>query len=60
MTQVNCFMVDCRHRFREVCQKPAVEVDKSGRCVSFDRIPGYLMGHGYDARFKKSEGGTAP
>jgi hypothetical protein len=43
-----------------VCMKPAVEVDKGGRCVSFDRIPGYLMGHGHDARFKKPKGGAGP
>jgi hypothetical protein len=35
MIQLNCNVRDCKYQLRRTCQKPVIEVDKLGKCVSF-------------------------
>jgi hypothetical protein len=37
---VNCSVQDCKHQIRFNCQKPVIEIDKGGRCVSFSHKKG--------------------
>lgn len=34
-TLVNCLVHDCQHQAGFTCGKPAIEVSKTGACVSF-------------------------
>ena len=52
MTVVNCFVRDCRFQVRGVCERSAVDLDKTGSCKSFNRTPGFLVGVGHDKRLR--------
>jgi hypothetical protein len=35
-----------------VCERSAVDLDKTGSCKSFNRTPGFLVGVGHDKRLR--------